>query len=628
MIDVGGDYNSSDNWRAGSEYGGSPGYAGAGPVRDVVINEVLTHAGSAGFDTIELLNTTGEPIDVGGWYLSDSNDNYRKFRIPDDTVIPGGQYVTFNETDFNPNPQNPGPNHFELDERHGGDVWLLQTDPGGQLSRFADRVKFSAAVAGESFGRWPDGTASFADGTGDLYPMTTPTLDPGNYENAAPRVGPVIISEVMYHPPEVPMLIDPDELEFIELYNPTLEPIDLTHWRLGGDVDFALADGTTLGPQQTLTVINFDPIDAEKLRLFRIYYDIDDSVDVVGPFGSRLSNSSDVIQLFRAGEESIDEPGFFPLLVEDELRYDDDVPWPTDADGGGDSLNRSGPEAWSQDPTQWFAETPSPGWVRYGPSPSAGIVGRYLLYGESAFDGADAIAADKRALLPGETATYTNYSNYSQGINGVVVDVVGLSDLVTPDADAFTFRVGNDNDPDGWQLAPEPDAVLVDRFGGIGNSARVTFVWQDGEIRNQWLQVTARATALGMLDNDVFYFGNAVAEAGDSSADARVTVADLLLARNNPRDFLHPAGANFPYDFNRDGYVNATDVLLARNNRTSFLDVLNLIDLPGGAEEAQQPAVADLAWLSEFDQTATDQRSAEKEAAAAAVDKLLGTYWP
>src|SRR5256885_305653 len=62
------------------------------------------------------------------------------------------------------------------------------------------------------------------------------------------------------------------------------------------------------------------------------------------------------------------------------------------------------------------------------------VVGRYVFYNHSAFDGNDiaanasdegAIAVDKNALLPGETAGFVNYTSYSRGINGVAVDVAG-----------------------------------------------------------------------------------------------------------------------------------------------------------------------------------------------------------
>ena len=68
-------------------------------------------------------------------------------------------------------------------------------------------------------------------------------------------------------------------------------------------------------------------------------------------------------------------------------------------------------------------------------------------------------------------------------------------------------------------------------------------------------------------------------------------------------------------------------MLLARNNHTSFFNALNLIDLTGVAKAAQAAPLANLAWLSDLDQPGT-QRPAQKDAAAEAVDLLLGTLWP
>ncbi|HUT09471.1 MAG TPA: hypothetical protein VMY42_03165, partial [Thermoguttaceae bacterium] len=160
---------------------------------------------------------------------------------------------------------------------------------------------------------------------------------------------------------------------------------------------------------------------------------------------------------------------------------------------------------------------------------------------------------------------------------------------------------------------------------------RVTITWADGAIRNQWLEVTVLAERTGLPADDVFYFGNAVAESGNSPSDAQVTIIDLLLARNNPRSFLDPAEIDFAYDHNRDARVNSTDVLLARNNQTSFLDALRLIDLTGAAadEPAMMPAALpySLAWLHKIDFVReTNRPSKEPNAASDAVDKLLATY--
>src|SRR5438105_3940200 len=77
---------------------------------------------------------------------------------------------------------------------------------------------------------------------------------------------------------------------------------------------------------------------------------------------------------------------------------------------------------------------------------SASVVGRWIFYNNSHWDGngaalggADdaAIAPDKRALLPGGHGAFQNYTSYSRGLNGIMVDVQGLSGA--PDASDFEF---------------------------------------------------------------------------------------------------------------------------------------------------------------------------------------------
>ncbi|MFT5525979.1 MAG: hypothetical protein ACI9HK_003949, partial [Pirellulaceae bacterium] len=202
-------YNNSNSWRSSTEYGGSPATAGIGPFADVVVNEVLTHTDLPAVDLIELYNTSAQPINIGGWWISDSNNPYNKFIIPSNTTLGVGQYISFDESDFNSS-LGVDPNDFGLDSARGDDVWLLATDLDGEPIRFADHAKFGAAANGESFGRWPNGT-------GELTPMISVTVDA---QNSGPRVGPVVISEVMYNLPEWSTAIDSESLEFVEIFNP------------------------------------------------------------------------------------------------------------------------------------------------------------------------------------------------------------------------------------------------------------------------------------------------------------------------------------------------------------------------------------------------------------------------
>ncbi|MBN2473963.1 MAG: VCBS repeat-containing protein, partial [Pirellulales bacterium] len=219
------------------------------------------------------------------------------------------------------------------------------------------------------------------------------------------------------------------------------------------------------------------------------------------------------------------------------------------------------------------------------------VVERHVFYNHSVFDGRSAaadvrddqaIAPDKEALLPGGTATFANYTSYSRGINGIMIDVAGLPDGAVPGTSDFRFRMGNNNDPDTWAEAPAPAEIVLREGAGTAGSDRLTLVWNDYAVSKQWLQVVVLPTATtGLSAADVFYFGNAVADGGNSTVDARVNATDMLLARNNPRTFINPAPLDFRYDYDRDARVNASDLLLARNNTTSFLTALRLITVPG-----------------------------------------------
>jgi len=241
------------------------------------------------------------------------------------------------------------------------------------------------------------------------------------------------------------------------------------------------------------------------------------------------------------------------------------------------------------------------------------VIDRHVFYNGSAFDGGDplpgqadqaAIATDKDALLPGRTAGLVNYTSYSRGINGIMVDIANLPGI--PTADDFEFRAGNDDDPRGWRIVAEVPGVDVRPGHGVSGSDRVTIVWPDNTIRNEWLQVKVLRTAnTGLADGDVFYFGNTPGESGNSASEARVNAVDVLLARNHPHGTTFPASVTSRYDFNRDKRVNATDMLIARGNQTHLLNGLRLISVPEiGEVEGQQAddaaVAASVDWLYEL----------------------------
>ena len=342
LIDPAGNYDDSENWRASIDYGGSPSTAGTSVAPAVVINEVLTHTDPPLVDTIELHNTSLAAINIGGWFLSDADTQYKKFRIPNGTVLAAGAYITFNETNHFNTSMGTNTNDFGLDASHGDTLWLLQADAQSNLVAFVERVSFGSAKNGESFGRWPDGH-------GELYPMRERTL---GGTNSGPRVGPVIISELMYHPAPV----DP-QWEFVEIFNGGVQPENIGNWRLAGDVDYTFPSNTFLMPGQALAVLPFDPklpTNASALSAFRSHYGLNTNANLIGAFLGSLSDSGDRVRLYRPDLPPPEEPTFTPLLIEDQVTYEAALPWPVEAAGGGSSLMRRSPGAWGDDPQSWM----------------------------------------------------------------------------------------------------------------------------------------------------------------------------------------------------------------------------------------------------------------------------------
>jgi spore coat protein CotH len=552
VIDTGGDYGDPENWRPSSKCGGSPDEVGLAPVYDMMINEVLTHTDAPMVDSIELLNSTGAGIDLDGWYLSNSSGNFLQYRITD-VSIPGGGYHVFDETDFNPNgewnpaPDTPGPNEFALDGAHGDKLWLVQVNGAGDIF-FADYVGFGGALNGESLGRW-------SNGAGDLYP--TNYLTPGA-ANSDPRVGPLVISEVHYNSGESGGV---DDQEFIEIHNPTDSEVDLTNWRISEQVDYAFEPGLTLDAHGTMVVLSFDPDKEDNVTRavdFRAFHGIDGSVALAGGYSGKLDNSGGRVRLLHPDLPPAEEPTFVPHYIEDEVVYDDELPWPAGADGGGQSLNRYNPSLWGDDTVSWGAAAPSPGMVSF----EAVVAGRHVFYNNSQWDGNDplsgdgdddAIAANKSVLLPGGTGAPANYTSYSRGINGIMVDIADPTAAPT-DGD-FGIRVNQATDPDTWSAGATP-TVSVRAGDGVGGSDRVTLIWSDGAILNQWVEVTVLATAnTGLADDDVFYFGSAV---GDCDGDGQIGSNDygMFVGQFGQRGGIAALAA----DLNGDGRVDLTDL--------------------------------------------------------------------
>ena len=255
--------------------------------------------------------TTGPPaaIDISGWLLTDTNADYTRFVIPQNTVVPANGYVVFDETLFSPGGGSL-PTDFSL-SGSGDDVWLLESDAAGQPYRFVDHVEFGPTVRGVSQGRWPNG-----GGDNDLPMLNAVTL---GATNAPPLVVGVVINELHVDPTDKTI-----PCEYVELYNAGSVAADLSDWSLTGGIEYDFPAGTKLAAGSYLVVAQ-DPLAVV------VTFGIDPSL-VVGPFSGRLDNQGEMLVLH-------DATG----LVQDSVDYGQGFPWPTVDDAMGCSLQLINP---------------------------------------------------------------------------------------------------------------------------------------------------------------------------------------------------------------------------------------------------------------------------------------------
>jgi Metallo-peptidase family M12B Reprolysin-like/Dockerin type I domain len=209
------------------------------------------------------------------------------------------------------------------------------------------------------------------------------------------------------------------------------------------------------------------------------------------------------------------------------------------------------------------------------PAPASTIATRGVLYvGATGTSAATSLATDKSALLPGQSSTYANYTNYSRGLNGVVVDVNGLPATTTNSQllASLQFAQWDGIGAAGFVALPATAVPIASILagGGVGGSARVTITFPDNTLQNTWLQITVLANATtGLSTNDVFYFGNVIGEldTGNTSTRYRVNALDTSAVRNNQSTGANSVGVTSIYDVNRDGRVNALDTSIVRNNQ-------------------------------------------------------------
>jgi hypothetical protein len=305
------------------------------------VNEVLANSPSGPNDWIELKNTTNAPIDISGWYISDSADNLFKYRVPAGTVIAANGFLTLTEQQTFGSVYQ-GANAFAL-AATGDDVYVSSSAAAGVLGAFRSDAHFGASDPGVTMGRFTTST-----GRVDFVALSKPTR---GADNAYPMVGPVIINEIMYHPQAT-------KDEWIEIKNissstvPLYDPANVIDtWKLSDGIDFTFPMGLSLAPGEIMIIVP----DSTTPSDFRIKYGIPANVQIVGGYTGALSNSGEHIALSKPG---LPQPDYsIPQILVDDVDFGTATPWPASPDGNGPALARFVEHNYGNDVANWRAST-------------------------------------------------------------------------------------------------------------------------------------------------------------------------------------------------------------------------------------------------------------------------------
>ncbi|WCJ60185.1 lamin tail domain-containing protein [Fontisphaera persica] len=143
------------------------------------------------------------------------------------------------------------------------------------------------------------------------------------------------LTEVMYNPPAAFGMAG-ELFEFVELWNRSSQPLNLSGFQFIQGIQFTFTNGTRLAPHAYAVLV----ADA---AAFALKYP---GVPVLGVYTGRLDNGGERITLA--------DPRGAPVL---SLNYDDVPPWPLEPDNGGYSLVQRYPLHFQapEDPLKWRA---------------------------------------------------------------------------------------------------------------------------------------------------------------------------------------------------------------------------------------------------------------------------------
>tara|TARA_Y100001935_G_scaffold223573_1_gene199125 strand:- start:23709 stop:26729 length:3021 start_codon:yes stop_codon:yes gene_type:complete len=191
------------------------------------------------------------------------------------------------------------------------------------------------------------------------------------FEGEAAQTDQLVINEIMYNP------VDENDMgDWVELHNTTQSPIDLSGWTIKDEDDehaFLLPDGTTISALGYLII-------AQDVAAFESAYSGINTVP--GDMGFGLAGGSDQVRVFNTEMELVDQ-----------VTYDDEYPWDSNADGLGFTLELKNPALDNSEASSWVASSQNGG--------TPGAANSMLVAAEQ----------DERTVLPTHIVLNQNYPN-------------------------------------------------------------------------------------------------------------------------------------------------------------------------------------------------------------------------
>ncbi len=282
------------------------------PALPLVINEIA----DPGTDSfwLELYNHGTSPLDLSGFVLATSGGD--SWTFPESNLLTGGGFLVLDESITGLHPL-VGDKLFLYGREKATVIDAAVVEAQKHLLRHPP-------VGGEAPGQF------FAAGApADITPGAP---------NHITLSEAVVINEIMYHHrPQFLPFVENNE-EWIELYNKSADPVNLSGWRLDAAVTWTFAPGTMLAAGAYLCVTN-DTI---------AFAAAHPGVPAAGNFSGGLSNRGEHLVLRDSLGNAVDE-----------VFYRDKEPWPIYTDGLGSSIELKNPDADNSVPESWAASDES-----------------------------------------------------------------------------------------------------------------------------------------------------------------------------------------------------------------------------------------------------------------------------